>query len=460
MIRIPPDIFPKIPGAYLVGGSIRDLLLGRSPLDWDIAVLKEPDSYAKHIAANISGHLVYLGKSGHPIIRVISKSTTVDVSPLNGQSIEEDLSKRDFTINAMAYELCSGKLIDNAGGQQDLADNIIRQASRNAFVSDPVRLIRAYRMGASLNFVIEPNTASAIERHATLIQKTAAERIREELFKMLNTDRSHPFISQMAHSRILFNIFPELTGLTKLHPTDSRQSNRFEQILIGYCWLENILADPRHHIPKTLQSYLKHPGQPIKVLLKCCRLWQDIGKTVIQPRADHEHPDDSGYELKSATMARRICLRLRFSNRHTDYIQFIIQNHRRLEALFRADQDRSLGPKAVTRFFMECRERAPDLTVLAIAGINSEQEGKSSHGRAFFDFLVHRIPDSYNAFRSKASRPPLLSGHDLIDAFGLTPSPQFKLILDVIEEERLSRDSMTRADALDLVKRYIHHQKR
>jgi tRNA nucleotidyltransferase/poly(A) polymerase len=455
MIRIPPHIFPKNPGAYLVGGSIRDILLGRPPLDFDIAVFDEPDSYAKHIAANISGSLVHIGKSVQPIIRVISKNITVDISTLNGQSIEEDLGQRDFTINAMACELDSGKLIDFSGAQQDLENNIVRMVSSNAFVSDPVRLIRAYRMGACLGFNIEPKTAAAIARHASLIQEIAGERTREELFKLLKTDRSHAFLSQMTQSRLLFYIFPELTDLEKIPSDGNTGGSKFEQILHGYLQLENMLTDPRRFIPQAVQSCRQHGGDPAGALLKCSLLWQEVGKTVISPKAHQKDQDDSGYEYKSAAIAHNICKRLRFSNRQSDYIQSMIQNHTRLKSLFGAYRDKTLSPKAITRFFMDCRDRTPDLTLLAMAGAKGEQDRRSSGGHTFWDFLIHKIPDEYTAFRSKASRPPLLSGHDLIKEFGLSPSPQFKVILTLIEEERLSRDRMTRNDALDWVKKYI-----
>jgi tRNA nucleotidyltransferase/poly(A) polymerase len=455
MIRIPPHIFPKIPGAYLVGGSIRDILLGRPPLDFDIAVFNQPDNYAKHIAANISGSLVNIGKSVQPIIRVISRDVTIDISTINGLSIEEDLGQRDFTINAMAYELFSEKLIDCLGAQRDLNNNIVRMVSPNAFVSDPVRLIRAYRMGACLGFYIEPKTAAAISRHASLIQETAGERIREELFKLLKTDRSHAFLSQMSQSRLLFNIFPELADLEKIPSDGNTRGNKFEQILHGYFQLEKLLTNPRRYLPQGIQSCRQHGGDPEDALLKCGLLWQELGKTVISPEAQQKDQDDSGYEYKSAAIAHNICKRLRFSNRQSDYIQTLIQNHTRLKSLFGAYRDNTLNPKAITRFFMDCRGRTPDLTLLAMAGVKGEQNRRSWDGQAFWDFLIHIIPDEYTAFRSKASRPPLLSGHDLIKEFGLSPSPQFKVILTLIEEERLSRDKMTRDDALDWVKKYI-----
>jgi poly(A) polymerase len=190
-------------------------------------------------------------------------------------------------------------------------------------------------------------------------------------------------------------------------------------------------------------------------LLKCCLLWQEAGKTVISPKANQKDQNDSGYEYKSAVIARNICTRLRFSNRQSDYIQSMIQNHTRLKSLFDACRDNTLSPKAIPRFFMDCRDTTPDLMLLALASVKGERDRRSSYEQSFWDFLIHKIPDEYTAFRSRASRPPLLSGHDLIKEFGLSPSPQFRVILTLIEEERLSSNKMTRADALNWVKEYI-----
>ena len=173
MIQFNSKIFPQTKGSYIIGGSIRDILLGRIPTDYDIAVTENPEKYAKKIAANTTGHLVAMGKPGQTIIRVVSSDNIFDITSLNGKSIEDDLKKRDFTINAMAYELSSGEIIDCLGGLRDLDDKKIRMVSKNVFRKDPIRLIRAYRIGACLDFEIESQTVSLIRENADLIQNSA-----------------------------------------------------------------------------------------------------------------------------------------------------------------------------------------------------------------------------------------------------------------------------------------------
>jgi tRNA nucleotidyltransferase/poly(A) polymerase len=277
IIKIPPHIFPRTPGTYLVGGSIRDCLLGYPPTDYDVVVSENAEKYAQQIALNLTGRLVKIGKPGQTIMRVVSKGIVVDISTLNGKTIAEDLHKRDFTINAMAYDLSSKTLLDNAGGQTDLVKNTIRMLSPQSFVNDPLRLLRAYRLAACLNFAIEPKTVSAIERHAELIQHAAGERIRDELFKMLSAGTSYPCVSQMTDSGLLIQIFPELLKRLKDQADVPGRRHPIGQTLAAYNQLEILLNDLYQILPRSLESFFDGLDDSAKALLKFSMLWHDIG---------------------------------------------------------------------------------------------------------------------------------------------------------------------------------------
>jgi tRNA nucleotidyltransferase/poly(A) polymerase len=162
MIPFDISMLPDTPKAFLVGGSVRDLLLGLSSSDYDIAVSENPEKYAKQTARNLSGRLVLMGKPGQEIYRVVTQAFTIDISPVKGSSIQTDLMQRDFTVNAIACNLASGKQIDPLGAKSDLDEKKIRMVSEKAFEKDPIRLLRAFRLSASLNFTIEPKTLAAI----------------------------------------------------------------------------------------------------------------------------------------------------------------------------------------------------------------------------------------------------------------------------------------------------------
>ena len=454
MIQINTNILPETKGAYIVGGSIRDLLLGRSPVDYDIAVLVNPEEFAKKIASKISGHIVELGKPGQAIIRVVSGNNIFDISSLNGATIEDDLGKRDFTINAIAYSLSSKKIIDCMGGIDDIAANKVRMVSREVFKRDPIRLIRAYRMGASLGFEIEPNTSSAIRNDANLIQDSAGERIRTELFKIFNTSKSHCYISQMADAGLLFSIFPELCELKGCLQNRYHSYDVFEHTMKAFYHLEALLNDYSKAMPAIPDPNILNIEHKA-ARLKCAILLHDIGKPRVKTVDSKGNIHFYGHGQKSADMAKAITKRLKFSNREILYIDFIIRNHIRPLFLFTAYQKKTLTNKGITRFFNKCGDNTPALLLHTIADIQGKGNKGDARDEDFINFAKKMIQDYMSVFIPGKKLPPLLTGYDLITEFGLTPSPLFKKVLNHVEKARLCKTIKSRQDALILAKKII-----
>lgn len=460
MIQIDSKIFPETPGAFIVGGSIRDLLCSRLPTDYDIAVLGDPVEFARQLESRTDGHSVTIGKSGKIIIRVVGKKNTIDISKAKGASIEEDLQARDFTINAMAYDLASHRLIDPVCAQRDLKNKTVRMVSKAIFKQDPVRLLRAYRIAAEFQFEIEPLTKAAIQKHALLIQQAAGERIRNELFKMLQCDGVQAYLRQMAETGLLFAFLPELSALRKCRQNRYHQFDVFEHTLQAFSRLEGLLQSD--------QKWLMPNGEPAKSwiakaqipLLKLSTLLHDVAKPAVQTVNDHGRPHFWGHERQSAQMAEAICQRLKCSKRDTDKIVFLVRHHGRPRLLFAALHEHKATPRAVTRFFLKCAEHIPALLFIAAADMLGKEAEPGSRSAAFMDFLNQLMADFEFNFKPRASSPRLISGHDLKTEFGLEPSPLYKQVLDRLEEERLSREDMTRQDALDLVRELLKTENR
>ena len=435
-------IIPKIKGAYIVGGSIRDIILGRIPLDYDIAVLGNPEKFAKKIAVKKSDHIVEIGKKDHKIIRVISGNKIFDISMVNGNTIEDDLLRRDFTINAMAYSLASEKIIDSTGGMKDIADKKIRMVSDTAFDRDPVRLIRAYRMGASLDFEIDANTVSVIRKNAKLIKNSAGERIRLEFLKILQTPKSHYFISQMADTGLLFAIFPELTKLRGCFQNRFHQYDVFEHTMRAFFRLENILDNKIiHTIDKNTAS-----------LLKFAILLHDVGKPLAKSVDSEGDVHFYGHGRKGAEITKKISSRIKLSAKEEYFIDFIIRNHVNPLHLFIAKSKGRLTNKVITRFFIKYGDNTPYLLLHSIA----DMKGKGNKGKEeFIEFAKNMISIFFSEFMPRKKMPPLVTGNDLINEFGLSPSPLFKKILSNVEEARLSNKINTRQEALLLVKKLL-----
>jgi putative nucleotidyltransferase with HDIG domain len=497
MIHIDPKLFPKAEGAFLVGGSIRDLLCGRSPVDYDVAVLGNPLEFARLIATRTKGRLVEIGKPGQMIMRVVSDIAIVDIAKAKEASIQKDLMARDFTINAMAYDLSAGQLVDPLGAQHDLNNRIIRMVSEDIFKRDPVRLLRAYRIAAQFAFEIESKTKRSIEKNATLIRESAGERVRDELFKMLQSAASHPYLVQMADNDLLFAILPELADLKNCRQHQHHQFNALEHTLLAFYHLEGVLKPGDRPAADAGAQLARGIAEAQFPLLKFSMLLHDIGKPCTQKADRDGRLHFYGHERRSARMARHICRRLKCSNQVAESVQFLVRHHIRPLHLYTALRQQNatrLSPsavsyirpesfdpelmteglmsktepngsskstrRAITRFFVKCGGYLPEILVMAAADALGKTEKGSLRNSAFMAFLVRLKHDFETEFKPRASRPRLISGQDLIAVFGLNPSPLFKKILGRVEEERLLRREMTRQQALKLVREIIQAEDR
>lgn len=452
MIQFNKNILPRLKGTYIIGGSVRDLLLGRTPTDYDIAVTGNPEQFAKKLMAKSDGHLVRLGKPGQMIIRVISGDLIFDITSLNGTSIEDNLNQRDFTINAIAYDLYSERIIDCLGGLQDLADKKVRMVSKEIFKKDPVRLIRAYRIGACLNFEIEAKTATAIKSNTQLLKNIAGERIRVELFTMIGTSTSYLYLSQMAISGLLTAIFPDLDRLKGCFQNHHHHFDGFEHTMRAYGHLETLLNDPGKILPDTsakIHQYI-HKNKP--ALIKCAILLHDIGKPLMKTLDSSGKCHFYGHARKSADMAQKISQRLRFSNHERQFIDGIIRNHMKPLSLFTAYEKKTLTQKGITRFYKKCGEYTPALLLAAIADTKAKQNKLNEKNKAFKSFLKKMIFEYFYHYQPISDEPPLITGRDLIHVFGLTPSPLFRKILNLVDDAKLTKTIENRSEALELVK--------
>ncbi|HEY9769186.1 MAG TPA: CCA tRNA nucleotidyltransferase [Coleofasciculaceae cyanobacterium] len=181
-VNFPCDLNQLPSTAYLVGGSVRDALLQRNkvPLDLDFVLPKKAIATAKGIANQYKGGFVVLDEA-REIARVVFAQGTLDLARQEGSSLETDLARRDFTINAIAYNIQTQKLVDPLGGLEDLAKGSLRMVSAENLEDDPLRLLRAYRQAAQLNFTIEAETRATISDRAALLKTIAAERVQAEL---------------------------------------------------------------------------------------------------------------------------------------------------------------------------------------------------------------------------------------------------------------------------------------
>lgn len=208
---------------YLVGGSVRDVLLSRQRqhIDFDFVVYDSAISIAKKIANTYKGGFVVLDADRH-IARVVFSGVTVDIANAEGNSIDDDLTRRDYTINAIAYHCHNQEIIDPFCGQEDLKMGKIRMISPKNLADDPLRLLRAYRQGCQLNFHIEEETRDTIKQLVPLLSKVAVERVNSELYYLLIEEKGTYWLTQIFEDGLLSVYHPHLnhTKISYLHCID------------------------------------------------------------------------------------------------------------------------------------------------------------------------------------------------------------------------------------------------
>ncbi len=444
------SLLPAAAGLYIVGGAVRDCLLGKKPVDIDLAAKKEPGQFARRIARRFGSRVIHLHQNDNHLFRVVTNEYTFDVTALAGGELEADLRRRDFTINAMAYDPAAGRLIDVHDSRNDLKRSVVRMTSPEVFAADAIRLLRAFRMAACLGFSICRATLETISRKADAIRSAAGERVHSELFRMLSACRTAGLIRQMHQTGLLTALFPELILLKNCPPSRHHGFDGLAHGIATYSALEECLENP----PVWLQGWtqwLPEPGQPLFVVLKLAGLLHDMGKPVTMKASAAGPATYHGHAAAGAGMAAGIARKLRCSAYEQKNLEFLIGHHMHLFHLFQLAKAKSLSRRAMGRFFRTAGEMAGCLVALFVADTlaKGRSPGRTVPGLAEFCRL---LLDHYLAALSRRqAEPRLVSGRDLIEIFGLEPSPFFKTVLDRVAELYLGGVLTTREQALEWV---------
>jgi tRNA nucleotidyltransferase/poly(A) polymerase len=449
-----PD-FSGIGPVYLVGGSLRDRILRRPSRDHDFVVPGDAKAFAQSVAVKHGSRVIEMGKGKRPVYRVVSGDNVLDFSPLHGKSIDDDLMNRDFTINGLGLDLGSENLIDPVGGRDDITSGTIRLISRQAILADPLRMLRAFRLGAVLGFDITPQTLSAIADRVPLVARSAGERIKSELFGLMEAERSFPYLKQMSEVGLLGQIIPELESCYDCPPGDHEQSI-FAHVMRTYEEMEALLTEYPYTWPQyaePMHRYLERNSR--KALLKLASLFHDLGKPSTYSTGDTGRVRYLTHEDKGALVARDIFVRLKMSGQERSYVDLIVRNHLHPLHLFDARQRGVLTKKGIVRFFTRHKDHVLGLLLHSLADQRAKVAHNAKSEERFVAFLDEIFQGYFNDFRPTSTAPPLISGKDLIDHFGLTPSKRFGKLLRSVEEARLNGEIETREEAFNLVESLV-----
>lgn len=446
---------------YLVGGVVRDALGGNTAHDIDIAVAFDAIKLARALARKLGAAFVLLDRE-EGVARVVWQGFNIDLADFHDKSetIIADLSKRDFTINAMAvnfscYQDGHAEIIDPCGGLDDLDKGIVRVISPTAFSADPLRLLRAFRFAATLDFSIETETIAAIRNRSELITRPSPERISHELELIMAGRRAAITFAEMADCGLLRHIFPELQkGLGMAQPA-SHHLDVFFHNMAALDWMEKLQEDPGRFFPenltKQITDYLSVPQAGVR--LKWAALFHDLGKpachAIRNQRITFYNHDQVG-----AREFIKIADRLRWSRDNIKIISLLIKLHMWPFHLNNARKKTGLTAKACLRIFKAVGPELPGLFLLTMADSLAGQGLKRPPDmeKELVDLYCEIDRICRQQIKPVLDAPRLLTGRDLIK-LGLRPGPVFKTILDSLEQAQVSGKITDRSQALDYLRK-------
>ena len=464
--------------AYLVGGCVRDWLLGRSSHDIDFAVAGDAVKLARRLADRMGGAFVLLDQE-RCTGRVVTRGEDggqrlfIDLARLQGEDIITDLSKRDFTVNAIAVAVADAEslthVIDPHDGQRDLQLGLVRAVSGMVFQDDPLRTLRAVRIAAEMEeVIIEQETEELLRRAVHLLVNVSAERVRDELAKILALPGAARNLRYLDELGLLTAIIPELEMLKGVEQSEPHYQEVFEHSLETVRRLEEVInalegcEGQLPLIPLLLSPFSRqlivHLSQPISgdrprlTVLKLAAMLHDLGKP-----ATRSVDDDGGgihfygHEGEGAEAVGAILRRLRFGGNEVSLARTIVANHMRPCLL--ADQE-VVTRRAVYRFFRDTGDAGVDTLLLYLADhlATSGPNLRMACWRRRVELAASMLADYYERRQKVISPPKLISGHDLMDEFGLKEGPRLGELLEAVREAQVEGEVRTREDALALVK--------
>ncbi len=452
---------------YVVGGAVRDRGLGRSCIDIDFATAVNGLTLCRDIAAEIGATFVPLDAE-EQVARLVYAGLIVDFARFKSgaQTIGEDLGKRDFTINSIGMHLddwlTSSDLahaIDPFGGREDLHKKCIRMTSARAVADDPLRMIRGFRLLSLAGFVLDPQFLSCVANHKSQISQVSAERILYELHLIMKNGAAGDIIRQMAECGLLAEVRTELTEGQGVQQPASHHLDVFAHNLESLRCMDEIVRDPAQFFPNStdiFREYLKVPGRIL--WLKWAALCHDIGKTMTykeeQGKITFYNHDQKGARLFQ-TMARR----LTFSNRDSGQIGLFISQHMRPFFLCNNLRAEGVSTKACLRLAKVIGDDLPGLFMVAMAdslagkGEKKPERMEEELGELFQ--MMHTIIEE--KVKPVLCGPPLLTGHDLIQA-GLAPGPLFREILEEVEQLHVEGEMNDKEQALQWLGNYLQER--
>ena len=459
--------------SYLVGGAIRDHLMGRTlAADVDLAVNADGFDVARGVADLSRERVTFVPldrESGTArLVLRCEGSPTVDISTLKGADIGEDLRNRDFTINAIAVsvkellESATPHLIDPTGGRADIERKLVRICSPWAFRDDPLRIIRAFRFKAVLGFDITLETLDLVPQFLEGLEQTAPERIRDELFAILSSNAAFPALQEMEAWGLMDLLFPELVPMKGCSQNEYHHLDVWNHSLDTVRRLEQLLKDLPGgfgDLAEIVGSFAKQEpvkGRSLGGLLKLAALFHDSGKPATRTIDANGRVRFFGHEKVSRRLFEERALALKLANREISSAGEWIAGHLRPTIL----TSRSASRRAIYRLYRKFRTDVIGLFVLYLADLGASRG--PARGRDEDEEALRAVNSALQTYLDYEAAPKesLINGRDVMSMFGLAPGPYLGSILKRIAELQGMGEITTREQAVDAAREFLARNRR
>lgn len=435
---------------YLVGGAVRDFLMDSETFDRDLIVCDaEARDFALLLSEKLNAVFVPLDEV-NKIYRVVlsDKENYIDITNPINNSLEDDLKRRDLSINAIAVNLKTLEVIDYSNGINDFENKVIRVISEKNLIDDPLRLLRVFRFYSTLGFEIDSDTIEFVKKHKNLISKPAKERVLYELMKLFSGEYSSSALLKLDECGLLDLIFPFVKELKQVPKNSHHHLDLFNhsiettrQIQLIY---QNSSVAVKEHLDKA-----DFGGFSRLAHLKISAFMHDIGKFSTWSIEGDRHRfikhDDVGSKLATKLMKNML-----FSNKQIEYIASMIKFHIYPSNVVSSPE---LNEKIMMRFVRKMMDNAIDIIVLAIADRLSAQGPEITPEMVANN--INSLDTLLNFYLEKSKTleplPKLLDGNDVMQILHISPSRKLGEVMEALHEAQISGEIFTKQEAIDFV---------
>jgi tRNA nucleotidyltransferase/poly(A) polymerase len=480
------DALPDVE-IYLVGGAVRDAMLGRLSHDLDFVVPSDGIKLARRVADSLGADVFPLDDdrdTGRVLVANPDGSRDIlDFATYRGgSSLEDDLRARDFTVNAMAVDLRTMSLYDPLGGANDLRAKKLRACSAASLSDDPIRILRGVRQAAAFGFQIEPGTRAAMKSAAPGIARISPERVRDELFKILEGPQPAASIRALDMLGALTPILPELGDTKGVQQPDPHIHDVWEHTLQVLSALESVLAalapgyDPEKtgdlftgllvlRLGRYREQFASHfatrlnEDRDLRPLLFFTALYHDVAKPHCITKDETGRIRFWGHDEKGAEMAAARARELRLSNDEIARLDAIIRRHMRIHfhASRKDGEGKDPSRRAIYRFFKDSGEAGIDLILLALA------DQRATHGNtlkqetwtAALDVCRIFLENYFERPEEIISPPRLLDGNEVMRELNLQPGPRVGAAMEAIREAQATGKVSNREEAITFGRKWL-----